>query len=226
MKKKLLNLFNTVANIFFKQQKIFLTSSLQFLTRKEIFAKDSFDYIRLATLELLVKEIKEKNVPGNVAELGVYQGEFSKYVNQCFPDRKLYLFDTFKGFDKNDIKTELENRFSSGDQDFSNTSVELVMGKMKFPEQCIVKKGFFPDTAEGLEDSFALVSLDTDLFDPIYYGLCYFYPRLNPGGYILVHDYNSEGYKGVKEAVRKFCWEQNINFIPIPDSAGSGIISR
>ena len=34
----------------------------------------------------------------DVAEAGVFQGEFAKWINQFFPNRVLHLFDTFQGF--------------------------------------------------------------------------------------------------------------------------------
>jgi O-methyltransferase len=107
------------------------------------------DYIRASSLELIANEIYDKNIDGNVAELGVYRGDFAKIINIAFPDRKLYLFDTFEGFDERDIKVELRNKYSIGNQNFSNTSVELVLSKMKYKENCIVKKGFFPETIYG-----------------------------------------------------------------------------
>lgn len=43
------------------------------------------------------------SIEGSVAEAGVYQGNFSAVINKCFPTRKLYLFDTFEGFDSKEI---------------------------------------------------------------------------------------------------------------------------
>ena len=51
---------------------------------------------------------------------------------------------------------------------------------MPFPDHCIPVKGFFPESAKGIEDSFVLVSLDADLYDPIYAGLHFFFGIL-PG---------------------------------------------
>jgi O-methyltransferase len=96
------------------------------------------DYIRASSLELIANEIYEKKIDGSVAELGVYRGNFAKIINEAFPDRKLYLFDTFEGFDERDVNVELKNNYSTGKQDFSNTSVELVLNKMKHKENCIV----------------------------------------------------------------------------------------
>ncbi len=184
------------------------------------------DYIRLSTLELVADEINSNNITGAVAELGVYKGKFARYINRYFPQRKLYLFDTFKGFDEKDVKSEIKNTYSSGEQDFSNTSVKQVLSVMPYPEKCIIREGFFPATAAGLEEEFAFVSIDTDLFDPIYNGLEYFYPRLKKGGYIFIHDYNNDGYKGARKAVEKFCMENNISKVPLPDSGGSAILMK
>ena len=136
------------------------------------------------------------------------------------------MFDTFKGFDGADVTTEVQRDFSSGNQDFSNTSVEEVLLRMPFRDQCIIKQGYFPASAAGLEEQFAFVSIDTDLYEPIYSGLNYFYPRLIKGGYIFVHDYNNDGYKGARKAVEKFCAEQGISKTPIPDSGGTVVIGK
>ena len=97
---------------------------------------------------------------------------------------------------------------------------------MPFPQQCIIKQGYFPNTVIDLQEVFAFVSIDADLYDPIYAGLNYFYPLLSKGGCIFIHDYNNDGYKGAKQAVRQFCSENNISFLPLPDSAGTAIIMK
>jgi O-methyltransferase len=226
--KSFLKSFNFLANQLPTKRKIFLTTSLNYLNRTYKFSDATFDYIRHATLELLTYEIKDKAIDGNVAEVGVYKGEFAKYLNECFPDKNLYLFDTFKGFDNRDIEKERNNSFSKADanKEFANTSIAEVLSKMPNPTQIIVKQGFFPESAIGIEDKFCLVSLDADLYDPLYSGLQFFYPRLTTGGYILIHDYNNETYKGAKKAVRDFCVKNEISYVPIPDTAGTAIITK
>lgn len=184
------------------------------------------DIVRIKTLELLAEEIKNNDVKGSCAELGVYQGEFARQINKNFPNKKLYLFDTFQGFDKRDIKNDMEKNFSKGDQNFSNTSISIVMAGMSHRKNVRIKKGWFPESTKGIEDTFAFVSVDADLYGPIYSGLEYFYPRLEKGGYIMIHDYNNPAYKGAKEAVNKFCEKYYINRIPVCDHSGSVIISK
>ena len=190
--------------------------------------KFRFDFVRMKTLEFIVTEIIERSITGNIAELGVFRGEFAQYLNYAFPDRKLYLFDTFEGFREEEAKEEQAagNIGESETSAYANTNIERVMDIMPFSDRIVVKQGLFPESLDGLEDEFAFVSLDVDFEQSIYDGLCYFYPRLNNGGYIMLHDYNSYLH-GVKKAVDRFEKEQGrIVRVPIPDAAGSLIIEK
>jgi O-methyltransferase len=209
-----------------KKKGMFVGASLGYLDREQSIDQNYFDYIRLSSLELASYEINKKQLKGNVAELGVYKGKFARYINLYFPDRKLYLFDTFEGFDARDVHREKNEEFSSGAQDFTNTSVDSVLSIMPFKENCIPVKGFFPESAKDIKDKYVFVSLDADLYEPIYAGLTFFYKDLVPGGYIFIHDFNNKAYKGVRKAVEQFCDEENISYIPLPDSAGSAIICK
>jgi O-methyltransferase len=187
----------------------------------------AYDHIRQATLFLCKEEIESRKLKGAVAEFGVYRGEFAAKINALFPNRMLYLFDTFEGFDNKDVEKEVAGNYSAFRNDFSNTDIKLVMNKMKYPEKCIVKKGFFPDTTACIENvAFCFVSIDTDLYAPILSGLEFFYPRLEHGGYIFVHDYNCRHYKGSHQAVLQFCKENDALFVPLPDSYGSAVICK
>jgi O-methyltransferase len=209
-----------------QKKKIFISSSLVYLHRKRDIDQNYFDYVRLSTLELISFEINQKNLVGNVAELGVYKGKFAKYINKYFQDRLLYLFDTFEGFDVRDVRSENKKNFSSGTQDFSDTSKESVLARMPFPQKCQIVKGFFPESAKNINDKFVLVSLDADLYEPIYNGLEFFYPKLVSGGYILIHDFNNDAYPGARKAVEEFCKKYNVNYLPISDLGGSVVILK
>lgn len=145
---------------------------------------------------------------GECAEVGVFEGDFARYINEYFPNRILHLFDTFEGFDERDI--EKENGLSSAKTgEYGNTSEEKVMKKMPFPNQCVIHKGFFPQTAAGMKNRFCFVNLDLDLYEPTYQGLLFFASKMVQGGVILVHDYFAENFKGPREAVDRFVREQH-----------------
>lgn len=181
-------------------------------------------------MEFFSKEIYKNNIKGNVAELGVYQGDFAKYINILFPDRKLYLFDTFKGFNENDVNVEIKKIYFDAETGrFSNTSVDIVMSKMKYPDNCEIINGYFPDSLQKYEviSDFSFVSIDADLYNPILAGLEFFYPKLTRGGYIMIHDYNFSRYsKSVKSAVDDFHKITPICRVPIFDFGGSVIITK
>ncbi len=157
---------------------------------------------------------------GNVAELGVFRGDFAREINKVFSAKKLYLFDTFEGFCEQDAEKEYRAGYSQTNRKgyFANTSEDIVMRKMPYPAQVEIRKGFFPQTAEGLEDRFCFVNLDADLYAPTLAGLQYFYPRMVDGGIILVHDYFSKAFAGAREAVREFTIREQCKAIPIGDT--------
>ena len=187
----------------------------------------SGDFVRIQSFRLAAEEVKSRNVPGSIAELGVYQGNQAALLNRLFPGRTLHLFDTFEGFSSADLSTEKNAGFSGAALgDFADTSVDLVLGKMADASVVQVHKGFFPGTAEGVEDTYAFVSLDVDLYEPTLAGLEYFYARLSKGGFIFCHDYNSIRYKGVRSAVQKFVEQSGACMFPIPDFAGSVAILK
>jgi len=184
------------------------------------------DFIRISSLELVSNEIYENGISGAVAELGVFMGGFAQYLNQLFPNKKLYLFDTFSGFDDRDWQFELALGTEAVYQNFKLDNIEDLLRIMPHRQQCIIKQGYFPESLDGLEERFCFVSIDADLYQPIISGLKYFYPRLSSGGYIFVHDYNQSWYKGARQAVRDFCRSEKISYFPLSDCGGSAIISK
>lgn len=181
---------------------------------------------RIASLEVAAREIYDKNVKGAVAEAGVYRGTFAAYINRFFVDRNLYLFDTFEGFTLKDIEVEKENGYTLMNAGYySDTSVKMVVDKMPFREKVIIKQGYFPDTTQGIEESFCFVSLDMDLYQPIKAGLEYFYPRLNRGGFIFIHDCNigHVNYKGARKALLEFVEKENIGYVMLADNKTAAI---
>ena len=70
-----------------------------------------------------------------------------------------------KGFDNRDIEFEegYSENATRGDY-FKETSVELVKSKMVHLDSVIIKKGYVPDTLNGIEDKFCFVNLDMDLY--------------------------------------------------------------
>jgi hypothetical protein len=180
----------------------------------------SNDYVRLATLELLCRRLSD--VPGAAAELGVYRGFFARCINQLLPERKLYLFDSFEGFSED---AQAAESFQAAHR---NTAIDKVLALMPNPESIIVKPGFFPESLEGLEERFCLVSLDVDFYQTTLEGLRYFWPRLETGGYLMLHDWGNPKLPGVAQALKDYEAEigQRIPAVPLCDVGGSLVLCK
>ncbi|MDA7744683.1 TylF/MycF family methyltransferase [bacterium] len=186
------------------------------------------DNVRKDMLLLLCKSIATRKVEGAIAELGVFQGKTARLFHHYFPNRELYLFDTFSGFDKRDVQSEKNTTgLETTEAHFSNTNMELVRSAIQPVNNNIhFIEGYFPQTWSAALDqmTFALVHLDADLYAPTKAGLEQFYPRLNAGGLVIIHDYNA--WFGARTAVDEYCKENALVPIPMPDKSGSCIILK
>jgi len=186
--------------------------------------------VRLSALRLHAREIEARKIPGDVAELGVYQGAFAAEINRLFPERRLWLFDTFEGFHARDLAIEAARTgVKTQRRSFADTTMELVRSRLPHPEMARFVQGYFPESLEGLNlnnPCFALVSLDPDLYEPTLEGLRYFYPRLAPGGRILIHDYTSCQFEGVKMAVDEYCRAEGLFVVPLMDLHGTAVLVK
>jgi O-methyltransferase len=183
------------------------------------------DYVRQASLELICQEIRERGIQGALGELGVFRGDFAWLFSQLLPGRDVHLFDTFEGFESSDVAKDqgLVDDFI----DFSATDAASVRSRFADPSLVHTHIGWFPQSATDVEDAtFALVSLDADLYAPILSGLDWFWPRLAPGGYILVHDFNNGAFGGAKKAVREFQDRTGASVVPVPDWGGTAILTQ
>ena len=180
------------------------------------------DYVRVRTLEALCRRLD--GVEGAAAELGVYRGGFARCINALLPERRLYLFDTFEGFDG----AEAAGVAAGFVEAHRNASAERVLSLLPHPEQAVIRQGLFPQTAQGLEDErFCLVSLDADLEESTLAGLRFFVPRTSPGGCLLLHDYNSPKLPGVRRALERCEAElgRRLPAVPLCDVNGTLVLA-
>lgn len=187
---------------------------------------DRVDLARLCMFIENVRQLQKDGVAGSIAELGVYKGTTAKILHTLLPERRLYLFDTFAGFDARDLPGEKTT--SAASFQFDDTSIEAVarfVGDSPLVNLC---KGYFPATAAMVpeHESFALVHLDADLFKPTWDALEFFYPRISPGGYLILHDYSSMAWPGIAEAADRFLADKPESLVLVPDRSGTAIVRK
>ncbi len=180
------------------------------------------DYVRLKTLEAICMRLE--GVKGAAAELGVNKGGFARWISELLPDRTLFLFDTFSGFDPQE-SADCGEGFKEAHR---KAAAEKVLAVLPHPEQAVIRRGLFQETAQGLEEErFALVSLDADLEESTLTGLRFFWPRMSEGGHLLLHDYNNPRLPGVRRALERFEAEAGrLPAVPLCDVSGTLVIPR
>jgi hypothetical protein len=189
-------------------------------------ANNAGDIGRFYALVFNIKQIMAENVAGDFAELGVYRGNsaaaLAHFARQC--GRQTFLFDTFEGFDRRDI-AGLDQRKGS---EFADTSLDLVRSVVGDNDDVHYVKGYFPAsvTDDIRSCRFAVVHLDCDLHDPTKAGLEFFYPRLSPGGLLILHDYSSLFWKGCKTAIDDFVAGIPEPLVLIPDKSGTAMLRK
>jgi len=183
------------------------------------------DGIRFYTWWFMVEQLKKQKTTGHFAELGVYKGDSAEVLHLMDESRNFYLFDTFSGFQEQDLKGETGKAATYTTHDFADTSLERVKQRLT-SEKFMFYPGDFSITQKSvINETFALVNMDVDLYIPTKAGLEFFYPRLAAGGVIFVHDYNPD-WPGIIKAVDEFVTEFSVHLVHVPDKDDTVIIRK
>ena len=147
------------------------------------------------------------------AEVGVYEGKFSRHLLQNTPGLLLYSIDAWTDMDGNAMEETLELCSSALDE-FGNGSV--------------MKKALSEEAAADFEDgTFDFIYIDADhRYEPALRDMRLWLPKVKSGGVLAGHDYSSRGKgitkgvatekhpdrgrKGVKRAVNDFVKEMGL----------------
>jgi O-methyltransferase len=147
-----------------------------------------------------------EKIPGDMAEAGVYRGGTAAVMLAASATKRLLLFDTFEGL------PHAGDGFAAGE--YCGSTEDVCENLSRWATRIEIHKGFFPDSAAGLDTlRFSFVHLDLDLYDSTAAALEWFWPRINPGGILLSHDYPLAD--GVVRAFHEFFGDRPEPFIPL-----------
>jgi len=162
----------------------------------------SYDLARLAI---------ERGIPGDFVECGVFAGAQVAAMAKAIPSvnigRRIHLFDSFQGIPQageHDLEY-LEAGHKAGLSTCSLDQVRDYMTSWKVPPELLIyHPGWFNDTVPAANiEKIALLRLDGDLYESTKVCMEHLYPRLSPGGWLIVDDYHLAGCrKAVDEVVK------------------------
>ena len=168
--------------------------------------KTCVDQQRMDNIRHLLRETFD--LPGAVAELGVWRGGSAVQMWNCTPSKKLILFDTFAGLPF----TEEGCHHEPGEFAASEEEVRALLGA----RPVTIYKGIFPNNLP--EDKvYSLVHVDADLYESTKAAIAYFWPRMSPGGCLVFDDaMDWADTPGVSRAIREHFDDKQIEcHVPI-----------
>lgn len=126
------------------------------------------------------------------AEVGVREGNFSKFILDNTNVEKLYSVDPWEA------NPELNNPRAAYQ--------ECITKLAPYGERSIIVKGYSPDVCKNFEaETFDFVYLDgLHTYEAVSEDIVGWWPLLNQGGILAGHDYNPHEWPGVVRAVNEF----------------------
>lgn len=178
------------------------------------FADTMIGLRRLDNIQALCEIVIRDGVPGDFIETGVWKGGAAIFMRAVLKahdvtERLVWACDSFEGLpppepdkypaDVNDPHHTY--RFLAVSQE----QVEKNFEKYSLlDDQVRFVKGFFEHTLEGVPaEKFALLRLDGDMYSSTIVALQALYPRLSPGGFIIIDDYHLGPCKQAVDDYRK-----------------------
>jgi O-methyltransferase len=155
---------------------------------------------RLHSLRRQVETTLNEGIPGDYIETGVWRGGaciLMRAVLAAYGEtgRRVYVADSFSGVPPPDRVRYPADR-GRNFYKYKQLAVSLEEVQANFAayglldDQVRFVKGWFSETLPKLEaKSFAIVRLDGDLYESTMDALTALYPRLSPGGFVVVDDY-------------------------------------
>jgi O-methyltransferase len=167
-----------------------------------------------------VDYLDRRAIPGDIVECGVWRGGNMMMVKASRAAspirRRLFLYDTFAGMTEptdHDVDTLgrqsrpiHRKRQRDGHNAWAYASLDEVMENFRrfrlLDDDVVFSKGPVEETLLGDEvpDEIAILRLDTDWYESTKVELEVLYPRLVPGGVLIIDDYGS--WLGAKKSRR------------------------
>jgi O-methyltransferase len=179
---------------------------------------------RLLALIEAVRHCVRADVPGGFAECGVWRGGSVVAMILALKDsgveRDVYLFDTFGPMPYMG-EGDTSPVYESGQTGWSRSgpaikadlwetedAVRETIAATGYPDHLVhFVVGRVEDTLpEHAPERLALLRLDTDFYESTRHELIHLYPRLSPGGVLILDDYGE--WEGARRAVDEYLAEE------------------
>lgn len=198
------------------------------------FAHTMIGFPRLDNIQFCVQSVIDDNIRGDLIETGVWRGGACIFMRAILKanditDRTVWVADSFQGLPPPDpSKAPADAGAKWHTYSELAVSVEQVMQHFRvyglLDDQVKFLKGWFKDTlSKAPFKKLAVARLDGDMYESTMDSLTNLYPKLSPGGYLIVDDFHP--VPACKQAVEDYRKEHRISD-PIKDIDKSGVFWR
>jgi O-methyltransferase len=189
---------------------------------------------RLTSLQRCVETVLADDIPGDLVECGVWRGGaciLMRAVLAAYGDetRCVWLADSFAGVPPPDVANYKADKWVRLDRFASVLAVPETDVRANFERYGLLDDrvrflpGWFKDTLRDAPiDRIAVLRLDGDLYESTIQALDALYPRLSPGGFCIIDDYN---VKACRQAVTDYRAKHGVS-AEIVDIDGMGVLWR
>lgn len=160
------------------------------------------------------------DLPGDTAECGVFMGLTSYLICQETVGRNKthHAFDSFEGVSQPGVFDG--DYWRQGDLAAHEEEVRRSLSEF---DSVAYHKGWIPTRFSTVADrTFAMVHVDVDLYQPTRDSLEFFWPRLVPGGIILMDDYGYATCPGARKAADDLAAQAGVHILEL--SSGQGVL--
>jgi hypothetical protein len=187
--------------------------------RRALLTRYDLSWFPAQLWELCQSAASVKPLGGAYVELGCAWGAFTVYLNRHLigwgpppPGYRYICIDTFSGFTDTDIAGERDRGMAFSFDDFDFNSKRLFEEAMRWNHLAEVVEVVQADAVTfdyGSLPPVAFALVDVDLHVPVLAGLRGLWPRMLPGGIVVVDDCNPDHPKwnGAYQAYVEFCAE-------------------
>ena len=147
--------------------------------------------------------VRALSVAGPVVECGCWEGGMSGAIAEVLRGRHFYLLDSFEGLPDAGLQdTERDRSLLAHDRLVSAEEVAADTMRRSGAAFTVVR-GWFEDTVPALDvRDIAVLRLDGDLYDSTLVCLQALFPRVVPGGLVIIDDYGE--WDGCTRAVHDY----------------------
>jgi hypothetical protein len=189
------------------------------------YAHTMVGFKRLDNIRFCIEQVLARGVPGDLLEAGVWRGGATIFMRAVLKvhgvtDRCVWAADSFQGLPPpNPAKYPADAGLRLDTFKELAISLEEVQENFRryglLDKQVRFLKGWFRDTLPTAPiQRLAILRLDGDLYESTMDTLVPLYPKLSPGGYLLIDDYFS--FPACKQAVHDYRDQHGITEKIIP----------